>query len=536
MDGRVRHRGSGDGGATAVRLEAHEPQPRRVRARRERQPRLREQRREVDRLAALDVLREERVGECTIAGHGGQRVTQIGHRVGASHESRGLALRLAEPLPQGTHVVVQRHASVGALPKRQVEADADRRAVRVVRHVRVLPVRAVDVRGGIDQRREPTHLDSRPQPDARARECLAGEGAERTEHLAILRKSSTPEDEFAVVRGEALCEPQLSRHVRLREVERLERRRADAFDVPCVEELVRDRAEVASNAALQAHVQRAYGAVAVFHAVASRPRQVVHQERVAARIEGGQLAEDGTLLGDDALDVLREGLDLGVGAEVMDDDANRGGGFVAGWRDRELAQRRGAELDGGIEQVLQVRCGEDVCVGRREELRERAPRGAGRRHETHANVMVGERGRPEEDRRGVDVRVGVVDGEVGAVDVVAEEAVADGDRVSGRHDTPDVGSEGLQCELCAVGRSGREGEEVLGELVGRVAAWRRPAHAHLERLARLRGEARLDLHPAFLRGGEAEGVVDGLSEGAVGEGRDEDEGEGNAEPVVDGHI
>src|SRR5690606_39560475 len=81
---------------------------------------------------------------------------------------------------------------------------------------------------------------------------------------------------------------------------------------------------------------------------------------------------------------------------------------------------------------------------------------------------------------------------------------------------------------CAVGVRRLEREQVLGELVGRVASGRRPAHADVERLAGSCGEARVDEYPALLGCGEAEGVLDGLGEGAVGEGGDEEEGEGGA--------
>ena len=89
----------------------------------------------------------------------------------------------------------------------------------------------------------------------------------------------------AVVLREPLGQPQLAGHVRVFEVERLERLRTDPLDVPAVEELVGDGAEHRAHRlrVLERGRRRHDGAVAMLHAVAAAPGHVVAQERVGAR-------------------------------------------------------------------------------------------------------------------------------------------------------------------------------------------------------------------------------------------------------------
>ena len=76
----------------------------------------------------------------------------------------------------------------------------------------------------------------------------------------------------AVVLGETFRQPQLAGHVRPLEIERLERARPDALDVPPVEELVRDAGQQRSAPGSQRRGGRQNRAVAVLHAVARRRR------------------------------------------------------------------------------------------------------------------------------------------------------------------------------------------------------------------------------------------------------------------------
>ncbi len=117
------------------------------------------------------------------------------------------------------------------------------------------------------------------------------------------RQAGALQRERTVVAGEPLGEPQLARHVRLFQVERLERLRPDSLDVPGVEELVRDGVEQLEAAGLNRRWRGEHRAVAMLHAVAVRPRQVVGDERVGVALERRVLAEHVARLPDDRLDV-----------------------------------------------------------------------------------------------------------------------------------------------------------------------------------------------------------------------------------------
>ena len=84
-----------------------------------------------------------------------------------------------------------------------------------------------------------------------------------------------------------------------------------------------------------------------------------------------------------------------------------------------------ADLGRAVHQVVQVGRGEDQRVVGREELRGDVPRLAGRRHELHPGGARSRAPRPHQRRRHVQVAVRGVDAEVGAVDAIAEHAVAD---------------------------------------------------------------------------------------------------------------
>ena len=103
---------------------------------------------------------------------------------------------------------------------------------------------AIDRRAAVDERRHAAHVFRRPhrtpgidaRPSRRTRVSACGGRAQVGEAGAL-------QHQRPVVLREAFGQPQLARHVRALEIERLERPRADALDVPAVEELVRDRVE-----------------------------------------------------------------------------------------------------------------------------------------------------------------------------------------------------------------------------------------------------------------------------------------------------
>ena len=61
----------------------------------------------------------------------------------------------------------------------------------------------------------------------------------------------------------------------------------------------------------------------MLHAVAAGPRQVVGQKRVGVVLESRELAEDGHRFAHDPFGVAREGIGVGVGAVVMQRNAER---------------------------------------------------------------------------------------------------------------------------------------------------------------------------------------------------------------------
>ena len=288
------------------------------------------------RLGAVHVPAEEIVGKARVTTHRRQGRLRVGERIWARHVAGRLSTRGAVHLPQLPHVVVQRDAAVAALAQRQVQPQRDRGTIRVIGNERVLPVGRVDGLGCVDVWRQAAHVDGRPELRARCPQDTGGEHGQLRRTLILGDQSRTDHRQHAVIAGESLGEPQLARHVRLREVERLERRRPDAFHVPRMEELVRRGAGHARHAVGQRRGGGADGAVAVFHPVAVGPRQVVHQERVRAGIEGRQIAEDGGLLAHDLLHHRRVRIELRVGPEVVHGEPDACRRAAARPSDREL--------------------------------------------------------------------------------------------------------------------------------------------------------------------------------------------------------
>ena len=123
----------------------------------------------VHHLAAFDELGEEIVGEPAIAGDLGQRLLQSVDGVGRAHLAGRLLTGPAELRPQRLHELVAGHLRVGPIAQRQVETQADHRAIGVVRDEQVGKGRAIDRRRGIHERRQPAHVDRAAELAARAR-------------------------------------------------------------------------------------------------------------------------------------------------------------------------------------------------------------------------------------------------------------------------------------------------------------------------------------------------------------------------------
>src|SRR5207237_6460705 len=94
--------------------------------------------------------------------------------------------------------------------------------------------------------------------------------------------------------------------------------RPDALDVPRVKELVRDGAQQARAVRTDRTRRGDDGAVAVLHAVAVVPRQVVGDERVGAGFVRRELAVDAAFLAHDLLDIARVAVELRVVSVLMD--------------------------------------------------------------------------------------------------------------------------------------------------------------------------------------------------------------------------
>ena len=122
-----------------------------------------------------------------------------------------------------------------------------------------------------------------------------------------------------------------------------------------------------------------------------------------------------------------------------------------------------------------------------------------------------------------------VHAEIGAVDAIAEEAIAQahGAAVSAR--VPLVEVRLLERDRRPGGVLGAHVEHVLGELVQRIAARRRAAHADLERVGRDADEGHLDVHQVLDVIGERQPVFDRrLREGRDRADGDREEGQGQS--------
>ena len=422
---------------------------------------------------------------------------------------------LAVGPPHRLHVVVERQPAVGAVPQREIERQRDRAAERVVRDHRVRPVGTIDGAAAVDERRHRAHLRGGAHQVPRPRDAL-DQPAERSRRRRQILELRPLHRQRPVVLRETFREPERVGQVGAIEVERLEPRRADALDVPAVEELVRDRVEQV----VPGGGDRAGGgddrAVAMLHAVAVGVRQVVGEEGVIARLVVRVLAVDRAFLPHDLLDVLNVGVELGGGAGVVQRETE---GMAA---DGELADAARPELRRAVHQVLQVRRGELERRRAQVQLGRDLPAHPGRLLKGDGDRTIVETVCPHDRRRHVDVRVRGVHREIGPVHAIAEHLVLHCDAAAVSGHVPAVGIRPGGRQFAAVGGEGVHVVDVLREVMQRVTPRRRPAHAQLQRAAAELGERRLDLHPAMLRFGERERVAD-RGRGVKRHGRGEDQ-------------
>ena len=143
----------------------------------------------------------------------------------------------------------------------------------------------------------------------------------------------------------------------------------------------------------------------MLHPIGVRPWQKIRDERVR-RLEGRQLAEDGALFTNDPLQRRREPIGIGVAAIVV----QRHSKFAV---DRKRAQRKRAQLDRAVDQVVKIRGRKRSRIGRGMQLRRDLPlRGRVERDTRRAPF---EPARPHERRRNIQVRVGGVDREMRSI-------------------------------------------------------------------------------------------------------------------------
>ena len=251
-------------------------------------------------------------------------------------------------------------------------------------------------------------------------------------------------------------------------------------------------------------------AVAVLHAVAAGPRQVVREERVGVVLEGRVLAEQRVVpvrrcggrrrrRARHRQRRRRGGGRPGSSAPAVESPAAIGAANVSstpGPNSDGLSSRNcrlGAVNTSGFSVG-------NNCVATFHDVP------AGRSKVTRAGPAI-EASRPHQRRGHVDVRMGRVDAEIGAVDPVAEHAIAhpDGPVVAGDVPLVQVRPARRQRPPGPVGDD--DVVDVLRELVKGVAARRGAAHADLQRPRRHLRKDHLHLHPPMLRLGERQAVL-----------------------------
>ena len=240
----------------------------------------------------------------------------------------------------------------------------------------------------------------------------------------------------------------------------------------------------------------------MLHPVTGRIREVVGEKCVSTRLEFGELPVNRFFLLHDLRDIPDERLQFRGRPGVMRGEAERPR------TDREGFDRHWAELDRTVDQILQVGSGE---LGRGRtglELCRDLPLDAGRGVERQRRRSIVVAARPHDCRWHVDVRMGGIDGQVGAVNTVAVDLVLDGDRGRVLGNTPPGVVGMLDAKLASIGSVGMDVVDVLREVVKRIPPWRRSTDAEVERSGAHAGKRGFDLHPLARRLGEAESIAE----------------------------
>ena len=305
------------------------------------------------------------------------------------------------------------------------------------------PVGRIDRARRVHERGQAAHLRREADTAPGRGVDRVDQAADRSQGVVAGRQAGPGHEQRAVVLGEAFGDPQLGRHVGVVEVERLERSRPDALDVPGVEELVRHRAEQRPLGLGEARPARSGPCCCDAPCRRrSRPgrrwrgrcsararRPAARRRRRAPRARSSRRRRrSGRLRRRCRRGGARRGSSLGV--------AGRAAASLTA--DLERPHRLRPELHRAVEQVGEVRRGEDERVVGRVELRGHRPGDVGRRHERQPGGPRLERLRPHQRRRHVEVRLGGVDARVGAVDAIAEQAIAEADGAAVARDAPDV--------------------------------------------------------------------------------------------------
>ena len=419
----------------------------------------------VSHLMPAHVVRHEGAGEVTVPGHSRQDRLHIVERVGLVDVALAGATGLAVGEPESPHEVVEGHAVVRPRSQRQVQREADRRAERVVRDDAVRPVRSIDGSASVDKRCHLAHLRRRADV-VRGTPAQGLDQARQPEERGVqVAESCTVHHEGFDIARETLCQPEAVGHVRMVEIEGLDALRPNAFDVPAVEELVGDCPQrlLTLSRIREGPALGDAGAVPMLHAVAIGPGQVVGEEGVVPRLIGGELAEDGAFLLHDFLHVAEKRRHCDVWRFVVQRESE---GPAAGG---ERVERPDTDFRRAVHQVLQVRGGEHERIGGGVQLGRHGPGRSGRWPEHHLERPLLQPAREHDGGRHVDVSVGGVDGQVGAVESVTENPVT-------HHDLWAVGLNSPPGRVRVQHRQRMPGPvvgldvvDVLGEVVGRVS-------------------------------------------------------------------
>ena len=126
--------------------------------------------------------------------------------------------------------------------------------------------------------------------------------------------------------------------------------------------------------------------------------------------------------------------------------------------------------------------------------------------ERYGDSTVVETARPHDGCRHVDVRVGRIDCQVRAVDVIAEDLVFHGNHAAVLGNDPAVWIRSGHRDLAALAIECMNVVDILREIMRRVAARRGSAHSQFERRTAQLFKRDLDLHPPVLRLGKSEAV------------------------------